>query len=71
MRWGCVWFRSATILMIDQALLLVQDDAPRLRESIQQLAQLEDEIPFGDEHGLRTAAKWLLAHWPEGGRWGE
>ncbi|KAJ7499316.1 hypothetical protein FB451DRAFT_34079 [Mycena latifolia] len=40
------------------------DDAPRLRKSLWQLAQLED-IPFRDEHKLRAWARKLLKHWPE------
>ncbi|KAJ7122825.1 hypothetical protein C8R44DRAFT_876024 [Mycena epipterygia] len=39
------------------------DEGPRLRNSLWQLAQLED-IPFGDEHRLRATARKMVKHWP-------
>ncbi|KAJ6543832.1 hypothetical protein B0H19DRAFT_1267156 [Mycena capillaripes] len=40
------------------------DDAPRLRKSLWEIAQLE-EIPFGDEYGVRGWARRMLRHWPK------
>ncbi|KAF7354966.1 Cyclin-domain-containing protein [Mycena sanguinolenta] len=40
------------------------DNGPLLKESLRQLARLDD-LPFGDEHGLRQTAKKMVKHWPK------
>ncbi|KAF8211535.1 hypothetical protein K438DRAFT_1807478 [Mycena galopus ATCC 62051] len=40
------------------------EEGPRLKESLAQLATLED-IPFGDEHGVRGWARRLVKGWPQ------
>ncbi|KAJ7237181.1 hypothetical protein B0H12DRAFT_1238287 [Mycena haematopus] len=39
------------------------DNGPVLKESLVQLAQLED-VPFGDEYGVRYSAGQLVKFWP-------
>ncbi|KAJ7781640.1 hypothetical protein B0H16DRAFT_1499179, partial [Mycena metata] len=54
----------------DQSLLDGQaeheTDGPQLWRCLWEVSQLAvEDVPFGDEHGLRKMARRLLRHWPE------
>ncbi|KAJ7781643.1 hypothetical protein B0H16DRAFT_1499185 [Mycena metata] len=44
----------------------VSTDGPQLWRCLWEVSQLAvEDVPFGDEHGLRKMARRLLRHWPE------
>ncbi|KAJ7067915.1 hypothetical protein C8F01DRAFT_1116204 [Mycena amicta] len=52
-----------SIALMDKGMAeAMADELPRLRQSLEQLANVE--IPFGDEHKVRTWARNLVKHWP-------
>ncbi|KAJ6516283.1 hypothetical protein C8R45DRAFT_239006 [Mycena sanguinolenta] len=50
--------------MSEEEGLALGDNGPLLKESLMQLAQLED-IPFGDEHRVRQTARKMVKCWPK------